>query len=98
MLVTPNGTVMLTHEGSNGIWFYHSKGTYHSAWQPTINPVDLVYAMRWFIRAFSVVRPLLPSHRLTEPATYKNPSKVRPYSVSLPTDCPRPTRSGKCAL
>ena len=29
---------------------------------------DLVYAMRWFIRAFSVVRLLLSSHRLAEPA------------------------------
>lgn len=36
MLVTAAGTVLLTHDGSPNIWFYHPAGTYASAWRPHI--------------------------------------------------------------
>jgi hypothetical protein len=38
MLVTPAGTVLLTHLGSPNIWFYSPAGTYQSSWQPHICP------------------------------------------------------------
>ena len=38
MLVTPSGTILLTHLGSPNIWFYSPAGTYQSSWQPTICP------------------------------------------------------------
>lgn len=36
MLVTADGTVLLTHLDSLGIWFYHPKGTYQDTWRPHI--------------------------------------------------------------
>jgi hypothetical protein len=36
MLVTEDGTVMLTHLGSPDIWFYHPAGTYQDSWRPKI--------------------------------------------------------------
>jgi hypothetical protein len=36
MLVTASGTILLTHEGSNNMWFFHPAGTYEAAWQPHI--------------------------------------------------------------
>jgi hypothetical protein len=36
MLITANGSVLLTHLGTPDMWFYHPKGTYKAAWQPHI--------------------------------------------------------------
>jgi hypothetical protein len=36
MLITPAGTILLTHVNSNNIWFYSPAGTYQPSWQPTI--------------------------------------------------------------
>ena len=38
MLITAAGSVLLTHLGSNNIWFYHPSGTYEPSWQPHICP------------------------------------------------------------
>ena len=38
MLVTPSGTVLLTHLDSPNIWFYSPAGTYQPSWQPHICP------------------------------------------------------------
>ena len=38
LLVTAQGTVLLTHLGSNNIWFYNPPGTYKPEWQPHICP------------------------------------------------------------
>ena len=36
MLITAAGSILLTHLGSNNIWFFHPIGTYEAAWQPQI--------------------------------------------------------------
>jgi hypothetical protein len=38
MLVTAEGTVLLTHVDSNMMWFYNPPGTYQPSWQPHICP------------------------------------------------------------
>lgn len=38
MLITAAGSILLTHLGSNNIWFYHPAGTYQPSWQPHICP------------------------------------------------------------
>jgi hypothetical protein len=35
-LLTAEGTILLTHLGSNNMWFFHPAGTYEAAWQPHI--------------------------------------------------------------
>lgn len=37
MLVTPDGTIYLTHVNTTQTWFYVPAGTYQKAWRPTIS-------------------------------------------------------------